>query len=59
MARGTSNCLPAAAANITNNSVMSCPERKNGALIKEAFLEKGKSITFWNRNSYPDCRAIV
>jgi ssDNA-binding Zn-finger/Zn-ribbon topoisomerase 1 len=39
--------------------VMSCPERKDGALIKEAFLEKSKSITFWNCNSYPDCRAIV
>jgi ssDNA-binding Zn-finger/Zn-ribbon topoisomerase 1 len=59
MARGTANCLPAAAANITNNSVMCCPERKDGALIKEAFPEKGKSTAFWKCNSYPDCRAIV
>ena len=59
MARGTANCLPAAAANITNNSVMSCPERKDGALIEEAFHEKGKSTAFWNCNSYPECRAIV
>jgi hypothetical protein len=59
MARGIANCLPAAAANITNNSVMSCPERKDGALIREAFHEKGKSCTFWNCVSYHDCRAIV
>jgi len=25
---------------------MSCPERKDGALIKEAFHEKGKSTAF-------------